>query len=68
VLCFVERGVLYCVMCVICVLCLIVVLLPPGKTPFAVKIIIIIIIINKIWEDKKPHMRGRKNPTDLIRS
>jgi hypothetical protein len=30
------------VMCVICVLCLIVVPLPPGKNPFAVKIIIII--------------------------
>jgi hypothetical protein len=31
-------------MCVICVLFLIVVPLPPGKFPFAVKIIIIIII------------------------
>jgi hypothetical protein len=29
--------VLFCVMCVICVLCLIVVPLPPGKNPFAVK-------------------------------
>jgi hypothetical protein len=33
-----ECGVLFCVMCVICVLCLIVVPLPPGKNPFAVKI------------------------------
>jgi hypothetical protein len=33
-----ERSVLFCVMCVICVLCLIVVSLPPGKNPFAVKI------------------------------
>jgi hypothetical protein len=40
--------VLFCVMCVICVLCLIVVPLPPGKNPFAVKINNnnIIIIIN----------------------
>jgi hypothetical protein len=30
--------VLFCVMCVICVLCLIVLLLPPDKTPFSVKI------------------------------
>jgi hypothetical protein len=30
--------VLFCVMFVICVLCLIVVLLPPAKNPFAVKI------------------------------
>jgi hypothetical protein len=30
--------VLFCVMRVICVLCLIVVPLPPGKNPFAVKI------------------------------
>jgi hypothetical protein len=29
--------VLFCVMCVICVLCLIVVPLPPGENPFAVK-------------------------------
>jgi hypothetical protein len=44
VLCAVFRliVVLFCVMCVICVLCLIVVPLPPGETPFAVKIIIII--------------------------
>jgi hypothetical protein len=33
-----ERGVLFCVMCVICVLRLIVVPLPPGKAPFAIKI------------------------------
>jgi hypothetical protein len=33
-----ERGVLFCVMHVICMLCLIVVPLPPGKNPFAVKI------------------------------
>jgi hypothetical protein len=33
-----EGGVLFCVVCVICMLCLIVVPLPPGKTPFAVKI------------------------------
>jgi hypothetical protein len=39
-----ERGVFVCMMCVICVLCLIVVPLPQGKTPFAVKIIIIMII------------------------
>jgi hypothetical protein len=39
-----ERSVLFCVMCVICVLRLIVVSLPPGKNPFAVKIIIIIIM------------------------
>jgi hypothetical protein len=30
--------VLFCVMCVICLLCLIVLLLPPDKIPFAVKI------------------------------
>jgi hypothetical protein len=35
---------LFCVMCVTCVLCLILAPLPPGKNPFAVKIIIIIII------------------------
>jgi hypothetical protein len=33
-----ERDVLFCVICVICVLYLIVVPLPPGKIPFAVKI------------------------------
>jgi hypothetical protein len=40
VLCSVFRliVVLFCVMRVLCVLCLIVVPLPPGKTPFAVKI------------------------------
>jgi type IV secretory pathway component VirB8 len=40
VLCAVFRliVVLFCVMCVICVLCLIVVPLPPGENPFAVKI------------------------------
>jgi hypothetical protein len=39
-LCAVFRliVVLFCVMCVICVLCLIVVPLPPGGNPFAVKI------------------------------
>jgi hypothetical protein len=31
----------FCVMCVVCVLCLIVVPLPPGENPFAVKINII---------------------------
>jgi hypothetical protein len=30
--------VLFCVMCVVCELCLIVVPLPPGENPFAVKI------------------------------
>jgi hypothetical protein len=40
-----EYGVLFCVMCVVCVLCRIVVPLPPGKKPFAIKEIIIIIII-----------------------
>jgi hypothetical protein len=42
-LCTVFRliVVLFCVMCVVCVLCLIVVPLPPGENPFAVKIIII---------------------------
>jgi hypothetical protein len=30
--------VLFCVMCAFCLLCLIVLPLPPGKTPFAVKI------------------------------
>jgi hypothetical protein len=30
--------VLFCVMCVVCLLCLIVDSLPPGETPFAVKI------------------------------
>jgi hypothetical protein len=40
VLCAVFRMIvaLLCVMCVICVLCLIVVPLPWGKNPFAVKI------------------------------
>jgi flagellar biogenesis protein FliO len=40
VLCAVFRliVVLFCVMCIICVLCLIVVRLPPGRNPFAVKI------------------------------
>jgi hypothetical protein len=39
-LCTVFRliVVLFCVMCVVCVLCLIVVSLPPGENPFAVKI------------------------------
>jgi hypothetical protein len=39
VLCTVFRliDVLFCVMHVICVLCLIVISLPPGETPFAVK-------------------------------
>jgi hypothetical protein len=43
-LCTVFRliVVLFCVMCVVCVLCLIVVPLPPGENPFAVKINIII--------------------------
>jgi hypothetical protein len=38
-LCTVFRliVVLFCMMCVICVLCLIVVPLPPGENPFAVK-------------------------------
>jgi hypothetical protein len=38
-LCAVFRliVVLFCMMCVICVLCLIVVPLPPGENPFAVK-------------------------------
>jgi hypothetical protein len=31
-------AVLFSVMCVICVLCLIVLPLPPGKNPFAVKL------------------------------
>jgi hypothetical protein len=40
VLCAVFRliFVLFCVMCVICVLCLNVVRLPPGRTPFVIKI------------------------------
>jgi hypothetical protein len=38
VVCVVLCAVLFCVMYVICVLCLIVVPLPPGKNPFAVKI------------------------------
>jgi hypothetical protein len=37
--------VLFCVMCVVCVLCLIVVPLPSGENPFAVK------INNKIRQD-----------------
>jgi hypothetical protein len=39
-LCTVFRliAVLFCVMCVVCMLCLIVVPLPPGENPFAVKI------------------------------
>jgi hypothetical protein len=39
-LCAVFRliVVLFCVMCVICVLCLIVVSLPQGENPFAVKV------------------------------
>jgi hypothetical protein len=43
-LCIVFRFivVLFCVMCVVCVLCLIVVPLPPGENPFAVKISIYI--------------------------
>jgi hypothetical protein len=36
-------------MCVIYVFCLIVVPLPPGKNPFAVKIIIITITMIIIW-------------------
>jgi hypothetical protein len=49
VLCAVFRLiiVLFCVVYVICVLCLIVVPLPPGKNPFAVKMMIIITIIIK---------------------
>jgi hypothetical protein len=40
VLCAVFRliVVLLCVICIACVLCLLLVPLPPGKTPFAVKI------------------------------
>jgi hypothetical protein len=40
ILCTVFRliVVLFCAMCVVCVLCLIVVPLPPGENPFAVKI------------------------------
>jgi hypothetical protein len=40
VLCTVFRlfVVLFCVMCVVCVFCLIVVPLPPGENPFAIKI------------------------------
>jgi hypothetical protein len=39
-LCTVFRliVVLFCVICVVCVLCLIVVPLPPGENPIAVKI------------------------------
>jgi hypothetical protein len=39
-LCTVFRLIvmLFCVMCVVCMLCLIVVPLPPGESPFAVKI------------------------------
>jgi hypothetical protein len=50
VLCTVFRliVVLLCVMGVICLLCLIVLPLPPGKNPFAVKIYNKIIIIIKI--------------------
>jgi hypothetical protein len=49
VLCAVFRlsVVLFCVMCVICLLWLNVLPLQPGKTPFAVKIIIIKFIIYK---------------------
>jgi hypothetical protein len=49
VLCAVFRFIvtLFCVMCVVCVLCLIVVPLPPGENPFAVKVIIIMIIMIK---------------------
>jgi hypothetical protein len=46
-----DHGVIY-VICVICVLCLIVVLLPQGKNPFAVKIKI---IINKISLTREPN-------------
>jgi type IV secretory pathway component VirB8 len=40
ILCTVFRliVVVFCVMCVVCVLCLVVVPLPSGKNPFAVKI------------------------------
>jgi hypothetical protein len=46
-LCTVFRliVVLFCVMCVVCVLCLIVVPLPPGGNPFAVKINVLIFIL-----------------------
>jgi hypothetical protein len=46
ILCTVFRliVVLYCVMCVVCVFCLIVLPLPPGENPFAVKINNIIIL------------------------
>jgi hypothetical protein len=37
-MCLFEGDVLFCGICVICVLCLIVVSLPPGKNPFAVKV------------------------------
>jgi hypothetical protein len=40
ILCAVFRliVVLFCVVCLVCVLCLIVVPLPPGENPFAVKV------------------------------
>jgi hypothetical protein len=44
VYCVSFDRVLCCVMCVVCVLCLIVVPLPPGENPFAVKMNIYLIL------------------------
>jgi hypothetical protein len=43
----------FCVMCVTCALCLTVVPLPPGKTPFAIKIIKRLRILQIISYNKK---------------
>jgi hypothetical protein len=52
ILCTVFRLIvdLFCVMYVVCMLCLIVVPLPPGENPFAVKIDN---NKNKIWKPKQ---------------
>jgi hypothetical protein len=62
VLCAVFRliVVLFCVMCVICVLSLIVVPLPPGKYPFAVK-------INNNYNNNNIHLVYKSTPKDLKR-
>jgi hypothetical protein len=57
ILCTIFRliVVLFCVMCVVCVLCLIVVPLPPGETPFAVKISNKNNTINRYGGSFRPH-------------
>jgi hypothetical protein len=57
---FFECNLLFCVMCVFRVLCLIVVQLPPGIIPFAVKTSNDVIFLNL------PNPSGRTRPWGLL--